>query len=31
VVASCTLRDGRDLGLAMIATHTVLPWRPRGS
>ena len=30
VVASCTLRDGRDLGGAMLATRTVLPWRPRG-
>lgn len=26
VVASCTLADGRDLGRAMIATGTVLPW-----
>lgn len=25
-VASCTLADGRDLGRAMIATRTVLPW-----
>ncbi len=31
VVANCTLKDGRNLGSAMIATHTVLPWRPRGS
>ena len=26
VVASCTLADGRDLGRAMLATGTVLPW-----
>ncbi|PEQ10319.1 hypothetical protein B2G71_22945 [Novosphingobium sp. PC22D] len=30
-VASCTLPDGRDLGSAMLATGTVLPWHPRGS
>jgi endonuclease YncB( thermonuclease family) len=30
VVASCTLRDGRDLGRAMLATGTVAAWQPRG-
>lgn len=29
VVASCRLRDGRDLASAMVRTGTVLPWRPR--
>ncbi len=29
VVASCSLNDGRDLGRAMIATGTVLPWNYR--
>lgn len=29
VVASCFLQDGRDLGRAMIATGTVLPWNYR--
>lgn len=29
VVASCLLRDGRDLGTAMVATGTVLPWTYR--
>lgn len=31
VVASCILRDGRELGRALTATGAVLPWRPRGS
>lgn len=29
VVASCSLKDGRDLGRAMIATGTVLSWNYR--
>lgn len=29
VVASCRLRDGRDLSATMVGTGTVLPWRPR--
>ena len=27
VVATCRLPNGRDLGAAMLATGTVVPWR----